>query len=156
MNNETDSLRAVLAARLKEECVRLGLTPELLANASGVHRSTAFTYLSGQRAPDAVFLSTASTRAGIDVQYVLTGRRERDAVPLPARDRASLDRLADLPPKVRQTVEDVLLLAWLAADSRRQYHAGDAETTYATTEPVAALVLHEPPPRRRAPVKKHV
>ena len=159
MSAEPLELRAALARRLKDECARLGLTPETLGIAADVHRSTVFTYLSGQRAPDALFLSKARTTAAVDVLYVLTGERERGDGGANAVERALLDRYTDLPPKARQTVDDVLLLAWLASDARRQYQAESSPAAggYGAASNTTVLVAHEPaPPKlvRAKPVKK--
>ncbi|GIX37999.1 MAG: transcriptional regulator [Silanimonas sp.] len=66
--------------RLKEERERLGLTQIDLAALCGVGRLAQGNYESGARHPDAVYLSRAAT-AGVDVLYVLTGRREPSQAP---------------------------------------------------------------------------
>lgn len=151
-----EEVRAQIAARLRAEMGRLGLTPETLAKPAGVDKSTVYNYLNGARVPDAVFLVNARVNARLDVQFVLTGEKERHTLPLSDIERQTLDRLADLPAQLRQTVDDVLLLAWLAADSRRSYdHGPDAETKYPAAASQPALQLHEPAPKRMSS-RKHV
>jgi transcriptional regulator with XRE-family HTH domain len=150
MNADESELRAALAKRMKEERVRLGLTPEALGGLTEVHRSTVFNYEAGQRVPDALFLARAWSKAGVDVQYVVTGQRQR-LTAISTAEREHLDRLTAIPSKMREVVEGVLLLAWLAADTRRAYHADElaADDRYAPKAPAEPLVLHEPAPTAR-------
>jgi transcriptional regulator with XRE-family HTH domain len=60
--------------RLREERTRLGLNQETFAQLGGITRNTQGSYEKGERNPDSVYL-TAVLRAGVDVPYVLTGRR---------------------------------------------------------------------------------
>lgn len=61
--------------RLREERVRLNLSQDALAGAGGVQRRAQVNYESGERSPDSRYLSGVAD-LGIDVLYVLTGRRE--------------------------------------------------------------------------------
>jgi transcriptional regulator with XRE-family HTH domain len=63
-----------LAARLKEERVRLGLTQPVVAELGGVSKTTIVSYESGAHVPDAVFLGRLASQ-GLDVCYVVTGER---------------------------------------------------------------------------------
>lgn len=63
-----------MAARLKEERVRLGMTQPAAAEVGGVSKTTIVSYESGAHVPDAVFLSRLASR-GLDVSYVVTGER---------------------------------------------------------------------------------
>lgn len=69
-----------LGERLKEERKRLDLSQTRFAELCGVKRTAQTTYESGERTPDADYLEGAG-RIGVDVEYVLTGRR------VPAADR---------------------------------------------------------------------
>lgn len=63
-----------IAARLKEERSRLGMTQPVVAELGGVSKTTVVSYESGVHVPDAVFLSRLAAR-GFDVGYVLSGER---------------------------------------------------------------------------------
>ncbi|WGO91854.1 helix-turn-helix transcriptional regulator [Pseudomonas viciae] len=68
-----------MGERLREERTRLGLNQEAFAQLGGITRNTQGSYEKGERNPDSVYL-TAVLRAGVDVQYVLTGRRTQRAL----------------------------------------------------------------------------
>lgn len=61
--------------RLKEERERLGLGSTKFAGACGVGRTAQFNYERGEREPDSKYLE-AATRIGVDVGYVLSGKRQ--------------------------------------------------------------------------------
>lgn len=65
-----------IGARLSGERHRLGLTQEQFAKLGGVQRRAQAHYEAGKRTPDANYL-TALSEGGVDVVYLLTGRRER-------------------------------------------------------------------------------
>lgn len=65
--------------RLREERTRLGLNQDAFAQLGGITRNTQGSYEKGERNPDSVYL-TAVVKAGVDVLYVLTGRRTQQAV----------------------------------------------------------------------------
>ena len=65
--------------RLREERTRLGLNQEAFAQLGGITRNTQGSYEKGERNPDSVYL-TAVLKAGVDVPYVLTGRRTQRAL----------------------------------------------------------------------------
>lgn len=62
------------SSRLKEERKRLGLSQAELGAAGGVSKDAQLNYESGERSPNAAYLE-AIAAAGVDVLYVLTGRR---------------------------------------------------------------------------------
>ncbi|VWD35655.1 helix-turn-helix domain-containing protein [Burkholderia contaminans] len=66
--------------RLKEERQRLGLNQEGFAALGGVQKQAQFNYEKGVRKPDSDYL-VALAGHGVDVLYVLTGRRS-DSSPL--------------------------------------------------------------------------
>src|SRR5689334_8167109 len=60
--------------RLREERTRVGLSQEELAAVGGLRKQAQLNYESGTRSPDASYL-LALESAGVDIVYVLTGRR---------------------------------------------------------------------------------
>jgi len=63
-----------IGARLKEERTRLGMSQTDLAALAGAVYQTQGNYESGRRTPDADYLA-AVDKAGVDILYVITGRR---------------------------------------------------------------------------------
>tara|TARA_B100001105_G_scaffold252807_1_gene245118 strand:+ start:10745 stop:11134 length:390 start_codon:yes stop_codon:yes gene_type:complete len=90
--------------------LRLDLTHEELASATGVSRATQFAYENGSRAPDVLYLAKARD-AGVDVLFVISGQRERGTPGVTSEERVLIDRYNTLAPPLRKTVDDVLLLA---------------------------------------------
>ncbi|MFC3549438.1 helix-turn-helix domain-containing protein [Lysobacter cavernae] len=66
---------AQICARLREERLRLGLNQQDFAESTGVSRKTQSAYESGASAPDVAYLKIAAS-LGVDVHYVISGRRE--------------------------------------------------------------------------------
>ncbi|MBP7242929.1 hypothetical protein [Amaricoccus sp.] len=62
-------------ARLREERRRLGLSQSAFGALAGVKKNAQFNYEADRRAADARYL-TAAAAHGVDVLYLLTGRRE--------------------------------------------------------------------------------
>lgn len=67
-----------IGSRLREERDRLGLTQTEIGDAAGVTKNTQRLYETDQRSPKADYLA-ALDAAGVDVSYVLTGRRSDGA-----------------------------------------------------------------------------
>jgi len=65
-------------ARLREERQRLGLSQTVLGEAGGVLVQAQRLYEQDKRKPDIGYLS-AIAASGVDVLYVITGRREKAA-----------------------------------------------------------------------------
>ena len=63
-----------ITQRLREERKRLGLTQEELAIIGGVKVSAQSIYERGVRVPNAIYLANIA-KAGVDVLYVVTGKR---------------------------------------------------------------------------------
>ncbi|QRQ89129.1 helix-turn-helix transcriptional regulator [Cupriavidus oxalaticus] len=63
-----------IGERLKAERLRLGLTQAEFGEALGVAKNVQSRYERGDRSPDPVYLA-AIARSGVDVLYVLTGKR---------------------------------------------------------------------------------
>ncbi|MDH4763061.1 transcriptional regulator with XRE-family HTH domain [Pseudomonas sp. SORGH_AS 211] len=64
-----------LGDRLREERDRLSLTQDELGQIGGVNRNSQGKYEKGERNPDSAYLE-AIAAAGVDVLYVLTGKRQ--------------------------------------------------------------------------------
>lgn len=75
--------------RLREERERLGLSQTAMAACADVTKMSQINYEKGARSPDAKYLD-AIARAGVDVLYILTGRRERVVSRLDDRARLAL------------------------------------------------------------------
>lgn len=90
--------------RLREERRRIHLTQSGLAAIGGVTRSAQGNYESGARSPDAAYLMRVAA-AGVDVLYVLTGRR----APVPGGEEESLlSSYHAAPPSLREAALRVL------------------------------------------------
>ncbi len=79
--------------RLREVREELGLSQQALSERCGITARSQRNYESGERLPDAAYLS-AIAAAGADVLYILTGLRSQPkpaAAELPPRERALLD-----------------------------------------------------------------
>lgn len=63
-----------VGARIRAERLALKLTQDAFSKRVGVHRRTQVNYESGEREPDTTYLEAAS-RIGVDIGYVLTGKR---------------------------------------------------------------------------------
>lgn len=64
-----------IGSRLREERERLKLTQRAFGDIGGVEPNAQGKYESGERAPKADYLAAVAAQ-GVDVLYVLTGRRE--------------------------------------------------------------------------------
>jgi len=76
-----------IGERLREERQRLGLSQPAFGEIAGVTKKTQMLYESGERSPDAAYLS-AMAGAGADVRYIVTG--ERDGPPPLKHDEQTL------------------------------------------------------------------
>ena len=153
---EKNPLAVGIAERLSSLQKRSGLSVEAFGLKHGAKRSAQFMYQRGESVPDLRYLLSVADDCRVTLQWLVFGDAVADGGELTDDERAVVERWRSLPPKVRQTVDDVLLLAWLAADSRRQYHADEVPASYTPAEPAAPLLLHEPAPKRRAAAKKRV
>lgn len=61
-----------IGVRLKEERKRLKLNQDEMASVAGLKRMAQLNYEKGERLPDAAYL-VAAAKAGVDVNYVITG-----------------------------------------------------------------------------------
>jgi transcriptional regulator with XRE-family HTH domain len=67
-------IKMSVGTRLKEERQRLGLNQAQLAQLANIARASQINYETDKRSPDNNYWQTISN-AGIDVQYVITGKR---------------------------------------------------------------------------------
>lgn len=67
-----------IGERLKEERERLGLNQTEFAAKAGASKNSQYNYEKGERSPDAVYLAAAD-EMGVDLLYVVTGRRTPEA-----------------------------------------------------------------------------
>lgn len=100
-----------IGQRLREERTRLRMTLPAMGDVGGVQKNAQLAYEKGERMPDAQYLRKVWRNAYVDIQYVLTGQRERKTEELSLSERALLDRFGLLSEENRETVERVLLLA---------------------------------------------
>lgn len=104
-----------IGERLKEERLSLGLSQTELGAAGGKGKTTQINYEKGVGSPDAEFLAAAA-EMGVDVLYVVTGRRTPEASSSFNGDEIALvDHYHQLPKGDRQhTHKMVTALAALA------------------------------------------
>lgn len=127
-----------IGARLKEERKRLGFDQEPFGNLGGVKSVAQSNYETGKRFPDAVYLEKVAA-AGVDVLYVVTGKRSLTVQDL----EADLDRYG----KAWETLELALEATGREMDPIRKRKAADAlfraskAQMAASTEQLVNLVL---------------
>lgn len=81
-----------------------------IEGASGATRQSQSLYEKGERMPDAAYLAAAD-KAGIDVQYVITGRRGFSPAPTLKPDEAALlDNYRNSPPEARDAIKATSVL----------------------------------------------
>ena len=86
-----------IGERLKEERQRLGLNQSDFAALAGVTKNSQLNYEKGERSPDTAYLA-AVAESGVDVQYVVTGKRTPDpSDSLSAAEADLLERYRELP-----------------------------------------------------------
>jgi transcriptional regulator with XRE-family HTH domain len=67
-----------IGRRLQEERKRLGLSQSELGELAGISRAAQAAYEAGRNAADVIY-SLKASEAGLDMDYVLTGRRAAEA-----------------------------------------------------------------------------
>lgn len=79
--NIADGMSAseIIGFRLRMERKRLRLTTQQLSEMVGFSRMSVSNYEQGKRSPDALYL-LAAYKIGVDVGYVITGKRTRGEV----------------------------------------------------------------------------
>lgn len=86
-------------ARLKEERKRLRLTQTDIAMIAGTSKNSQLNYEKGNVVPGATYLE-AVAKAGVDIQYVLTGERGGVVLAKEEKELLELYRRASLPSRV--------------------------------------------------------
>jgi len=74
-NNNFAPLFLQIASRLQEERERTGLKIEEFAEAGQTNKEQQLAFESGETSPDAHYLSVIHLTTGVDVNYILTGKR---------------------------------------------------------------------------------
>lgn len=113
--------RAEFAARLKALRLSTGMTLEAFAALCEVGKRSQSSYEDGSRAPDVDYLTALHRGLGVDVQQLVTGEARQKLRDLSAVEIDLVERLRSLSPKLRRTVDDVVLMAWLAQRDRPNY-----------------------------------
>ena len=86
-----------IGERLKEERKRLGLNQTEFAVLLGASKTSQFNYEKGDRSPDSTYLAAAAEQ-GVDVFYVITGKRvPQPADSISAREATLLGYFRQLP-----------------------------------------------------------
>ncbi len=75
VNDERTENRSLIGARLKEERERLGFSQPAFAAIGGASKGSQISWEKGTATPNAEFLHEVA-RIGVDVLYVVTGRRD--------------------------------------------------------------------------------
>lgn len=105
-----------IGERLRAERQRLGLNQDEFGALGGVARNAQSHYEKGIRNPDSVYLA-AVAKVGVDVQYVLTGKRTDSPDSLAPREAALVEHYRKCTPERRQSLEEMAAaLAKLSAD----------------------------------------
>ncbi|PZW46402.1 helix-turn-helix domain-containing protein [Pseudomonas sp. URMO17WK12:I2] len=103
--------------RLREERVRLGLNQADFAALAGVAKTTQFNYEKGERSPDAGYLAAIAEK-GVDVLYVITGKRTPAAADAISETEADLLEHFRLLPEGEQGYTRTMIAA--LAEVRKQ------------------------------------
>lgn len=99
-----ESVGKDVGERLREERLRLKLNQDDFAKIGGVNRNTQGSYEKSERSPDATYLAKVAS-AGVDVLYVLTGRRaSMSAIDLAADETEILNQYRSMPDSDRAAV----------------------------------------------------
>lgn len=107
-----------IGARLREERERLGLNQEGFGQLGGVRKQAQLLYEKDERKPDSDYL-VAVAAAGVDVLFVLTGRRQSDLPAEDASEQLLLENFRRCSLAARQNLlqSSVLLAAGLPAEA---------------------------------------
>ena len=107
-----------IGARLREERERLGLNQEGFGQLGGVRKQAQLLYEKDERKPDSDYL-VAVAAAGVDVLFVLTGRRQSDLPAGDASEQLLLEHFRRCSLAARQNLlqSSILLAASLPAEA---------------------------------------
>lgn len=112
--------------RLKEERKRLGMNQTQFAELAGTTKNSQLNYEKGNVCPSATYLA-AIAAAGVDVQYVLTGRRSSEPVLTP-EEKAVLAAWKNASKEVQAAALAALLAGADAQKPARQIIGGNVHT----------------------------
>lgn len=113
-----------LSDRIREAREALGLSQQAIAEMCGVTARSQRNYESGERMPDAAYLS-AIAAAGADVRYILTGRRDGPApVVLSAEEQTMVAYMREATPQLRKAALGVLLSGSAGGGNYSQQNSG--------------------------------
>ncbi|MGD9887877.1 MAG: helix-turn-helix domain-containing protein [Halothiobacillaceae bacterium] len=106
--------------RLREERVRMGLSQAAFAERAGTTGRSQRNYESGERFPDSNYLE-ALAKIGVDVLYILTGRREPEMLSNEEKSLIDIYRAADVATRYRilSSLHEGKTLAQAAADANQ-------------------------------------
>lgn len=116
MSNENDHFFAIVGARLREERERFGLSQTEFAKLAGHSRSGQAGYERGDNMPGGLYLSILS-KHGIDILYVLTGRRTPDIGDVSTDELEFIKLYRAAPPAVKAAALAALAAGSAAASS---------------------------------------
>lgn len=98
-----------IGQRLREERERLGMSQERFAAVGGVQKRAQINYEAGDRAPDALYLEGIAL-LGVNVLYVVTGKREEEPAPsITADEQLLLESYREASPTLRKAALAALL-----------------------------------------------
>ncbi len=128
--------------RLKEERERLRMTQESFSVAGGAGKRAYIRYEQGERLPDAGFLAALSA-SGVDVLYVLTGRRSATA--LSPEEQTLLGYYRDAPAAVRRAAMGALVGGALPGGMTMTQSGGGVQVGHSS----GPVTVGAPAPRKR-------
>lgn len=110
---------------LRDERKRLGLSQPAFAELAGTTKQTLFSWETGKTAPDA-FQLAAFANAGVDVRYVITGRRDGPApVVLSAEEQTMVAYMRESTPQLRKAALAVFLSGSEGGGNYSQQNSGN-------------------------------
>lgn len=128
--------------RLKEERERLRMTQESFSVAGGAGKRAYIRYEQGERLPDAGFLAALSA-SGVDVLYVLTGRRSATA--LSPEEQTLLGYYRDATAAVRRAAMGALVGGALPGGMTMTQSGGGVQVGHSS----GPVTVGAPAPRKR-------
>ena len=131
-----------LGERLREERERLACSQTELGGIAGVTKKAQINYEKGMRFPDARYLAALAER-GVDVLYVLTGRRSATA--LSPEEQTLLGYYRDAPAAVRRAAMGALVGGALPGGMTMTQSGGGVQVGHSS----GPVTVGAPAPRQR-------
>ena len=131
-----------ISDRLREERERLGLNQVEFGSIGGVKKLAQINYEKGVRFPDARYLAAVAER-GVDVLYVLTGRRSATA--LSPEEQTLLAYYRDAPAAVRRAAMGALVGGALPGGMTMTQSGGGVQVGHSS----GPVTVGAPAPRKR-------